>query len=90
MAQTYYDFALRIWPDRSWRNIVFSGGLARKAELLRKVIEERFQTESRLCPLAEDTLLGLLVLARAFSHRSTSVAQAMHDIRAQFALESTL
>jgi sugar (pentulose or hexulose) kinase len=85
MAQNYYDCALRIWPDRSWKNIVFSGGLARKLKLLRKIIEHRFQTSSRLCPLEEDTLLGLMVLARVFSQRVGSVQQAMHDFRLYYA-----
>lgn len=84
MAQNYYDCALRIWPDRSWKNIVFSGGLARKLKLLRKIIEQRFQTRSRLCPLEEDTMLGLMVLARVFSRRSGSVQQAMEEFRRHY------
>ncbi len=88
MAQNYYDRALRIWPDRSWSNIVFSGGLARKVGLLRTLIEARFQTKSRLCPLEEDTLLGMVVLARAFSGCAPSVQQAMHDVRRQFKVEN--
>jgi sugar (pentulose or hexulose) kinase len=87
MAQNYYDCALRIWPEQSWKNIVFSGGLARKLELLRRIIEQKFQIGSRLCPLEEDTLLGLMVLARVFSHRSASVQQAMEDFRRHYAVE---
>ncbi len=90
MAQNYYDLASRIWPERSWRNIVFSGGLARKAGLLRKIIEEKFQTRSRLCPLEEDTLLGMIALAQAFSHRVPTVAQAMENVRLHFAKESRI
>jgi sugar (pentulose or hexulose) kinase len=85
MAQNYYDCASRIWPDRSWTNIVFSGGLARKLKLLRTIIEQKFETSSRLCPLEEDTLLGMMVLARVFSHRSQSVQQAMDDFRRHYA-----
>ncbi len=85
MAQNYQDCALRIWPDRSWQNIVFSGGVARKLKLLRKIIEQRFQAGSRLCPLEEDTLLGLIVLARVFSGRAGSVQQSMSDLRDQYA-----
>lgn len=88
MAQNYYDCALRIWPDRSWHNIVFSGGLARKAGLLRTLVQDKFQTKSRLCPFEEDTLLGLAVLARAFSGRASSVQQAMQDVRRQFKVEN--
>jgi sugar (pentulose or hexulose) kinase len=89
MTQNYYDCALRIWPDRSWRNIVFSGGLARKASLLRKIIQQQFQTGSRLCPLEEDTLLGMIVLAQVFSHRAASVQQATASLRQHFAVESS-
>jgi sugar (pentulose or hexulose) kinase len=87
MAENYYECALRLWPDRSWKNIVFSGGLARKLKLLRKTIEQKFQTSSRLCPVEEDTLLGLMVLARVFSHRAESVQQAMQDFRRHYAAE---
>jgi hypothetical protein len=87
MAQNYYDCALHIWPDQSWTNIAFSGGLARKLKLLRTIIEERFRTGSRLCPLEEDTLLGLMVLARVFSHRVQSVQQAMEDCRLHYSAE---
>ncbi len=87
MAENYYECALRLWPDRSWNNIVFSGGLGRKVKLLRKIIEDRFQTSSRLCPLEEDTLLGLMVLARVFSHRAESVQQATQDFRRHYAAE---
>jgi len=87
MAQNYYDCALRIWPDRSWKNIVFSGGLARKLKLLRQIIDQKFQTSSRLCPLEEDTLLGLMVLASAFSHRTKSVQEAMDNFRRRYAEE---
>ncbi|HUZ97160.1 MAG TPA: hypothetical protein VMU57_19830 [Edaphobacter sp.] len=83
MADTYHQCALRIWPERSWRNLVFSGGLAFKLEVLREIIRKRFQTDYRLAPCAEDTLLGLLALALVFSGRLTSVEQAMAALRSQ-------
>jgi sugar (pentulose or hexulose) kinase len=83
MADTYYQCALRIWPERAWRNLVFSGGLAVKLEVLRQIIQKQFQTDYRLAPCAEDSLLGLLALALAFSGRVKSVEQAMADLRAQ-------
>ena len=86
MAQNYCDCALRIWPDRSWKNIVFSGGLARKLKLLRQIIDQKFQTSSRLCPM-EDTLLGLMVLASAFSHCTGPFRQAMDHFRRHYAEE---
>jgi sugar (pentulose or hexulose) kinase len=89
MAQNYYDCALLLWPDLSWKNIVFSGGLARKLKLLRTIIEKRFRTSYRLCPLEEDTLLGLMVLASVFSHRAESVQQAMDNFRRYYASKTT-
>jgi sugar (pentulose or hexulose) kinase len=59
-----------------WRNLVFSGGLA-QIDILRQLIRDTFQKDYRLCPKAEDTLLGLLALALAFTGRTASVEQAM-------------
>jgi sugar (pentulose or hexulose) kinase len=81
MAENYYQCALRIWPDQRWTELVFSGGLARKVTTLRTTIEHRFNAKSRLCPIEEDTLLGLLVLARAWSRRALLVEEAMKDLR---------
>ena len=88
MADNYFNCALRIWPDRSWENIVFSGGLARKLTVLRNIIKRRFQSESRLCPVEEDTLLGLMVLAMAFTGRTGSVAEAMRLVSSHYASQS--
>ena len=85
MAECYYASALRIWPDHSWRGIVFSGGLAFKLPQLRQIIQDRFQTESRLCPVAEDTLCGLLLLAKAFNGK-TSVEEAATELRERYGL----
>ena len=85
MAENYYQCATRVWPDHSWCNLVFSGGLGRKLKLLRKIIEQRFASESRLCPVEEDTLLGLMVLASKFSGRTQSVRQAMDEFRSFYA-----
>jgi sugar (pentulose or hexulose) kinase len=81
MTDRYYDCALRIWPDRSWRRLVFSGGLISKLEALRQIIQKRFQTDYRLAPFAEDTLTGLLVMALAFSGKAASIDQATTDLR---------
>ena len=75
MAEKYYACALRLWPERSWKNLVFSGGLACKLEVLRGAIQKRFGTDYRLTPLTEDTLFGLLVLASVFSGRAKSVEE---------------
>ena len=42
MAETNFQHALRIWPERAWRNLLFSGGLACKLEVLRQAIQRRF------------------------------------------------
>jgi sugar (pentulose or hexulose) kinase len=81
MAQSYYECACRLWPDRSWRNLLFSGGLACKLEALREAIQKRFQTGYRLSPFAEDTLYGLLILASIFSGRAKSVEEVTRELR---------
>jgi sugar (pentulose or hexulose) kinase len=81
MTDRYYDCALRIWPERSWQKLVFSGGLIGKLEALRQVIQKRFQTDYRLAPFAEDTLTGLLIMALAFSGKAASIDQATDDLR---------
>jgi hypothetical protein len=75
MAEKYYACALRLWPERAWKNLVFSGGLACKLEVLRETIQKRFGTDYRLTPFVEDTLFGLLVLASVFSGRAKSVEE---------------
>ena len=77
MADNYYACALRLSPERSWRNLVFSGGLAQKIEVLRALICEKFGVPHRMCPTTEDTMLGLLALALAFTGRADSVEQAI-------------
>ncbi len=80
MAANYYSCASRIWPERSWRRIVFSGGLASKLEVLRQIIQDRFQAEYRLSPAVEDTLFGLLILAKVFSGQAPSVEQVITEL----------
>jgi sugar (pentulose or hexulose) kinase len=81
MAENYHTAALRLCPGQSWTRLVFSGGLARKLELLRRFIIEKFQCPQRLGPSAEDTLNGLLALALFVSGRTHSVQQAMNLLR---------
>ena len=84
MAENYSQCADSIWPDRSWQKIVFSGGLVRKNELLRRIIQQKLKTGYRLCPLEEDTLLGLMALAMVFSRRVSTVEQAMCQLREHY------
>ena len=83
MADSYYACALRLWPEKSWKNIVFSGGLACKLEVLRESIQRRFKTDCRLAPFAEDTLFGLLMLAEVFSGRARSVEEIAGEMRSR-------
>jgi len=76
MADNYYACALRLSPDKAWTNLVFSCGLAQKIDVLRELISDRFRVAYRLCSTSEDTLLGLLALALAFTGRTDSVEQA--------------
>jgi sugar (pentulose or hexulose) kinase len=80
MADNFLSCALRLSPDRAWRGLVLSGGLA-QIEPLRQLISDRFHVGYRLCPTAEDTLLGLLVLALSFTGRAGSVAEATARVR---------
>ena len=81
MARNYQACAERIAGPDSWRRIVFSGGLALRSELLRRLILERLSIPHRLAPASEDTLLGLLVLALAFSGRCRDVQAASELVR---------
>jgi sugar (pentulose or hexulose) kinase len=76
MAGNYHANALRLSPDRTWRNLVFSGGLVQKFPILRELICARFGLASRMCPTSEDTMLGLMALALAFTGRTASVGEA--------------
>lgn len=81
MAESYYHCALKLWPDKMWKNLVLSGGLACKMRALRDEIEKRFATGYRISPEAEDTLIGLLILASVFSGRTKSVRQISEELR---------
>ncbi|HZP02332.1 MAG TPA: FGGY family carbohydrate kinase [Terriglobia bacterium] len=84
MAESFYDCALRLWPEESWKTIVFSGGLATKLEALRDTIQKRFGIGCRLTPCAEDTLFGLLILASVFSGRARSVTELTRQLRLSY------
>lgn len=82
MADNYYACALQIAPERSWQNIVLSGGLAHKLPLLRRSIEDRFGMETELCEITEDTLSGLLMMALVFGGTVSSVDEARAAVEA--------
>jgi sugar (pentulose or hexulose) kinase len=67
MARNYALCANRLDPDTGAERIVFSGGVARSLDLLRELTARQLCLPYRLSPHAEDTLYGLMVLARSFS-----------------------
>jgi len=81
IAERNFELALRLWPEMAWKNLVFSGGLACKFEVLRASIVKRFATRHRIAPFSEDTLFGLLILATVFSGRAASVHELMGKYR---------
>jgi hypothetical protein len=81
MADNYHASALRLSPVQGWRRLVFSGGLAQKLEILRRLIAEKFKSEYRLCSAPDDTLQGLLVLALVVSGKAASAQAAMEHLR---------
>lgn len=65
MADHYRSCAKRIDSEETWSRLTLSGGLARKSSLLRGLIQERFNQPMRLVSTTEETLQGLLEIARA-------------------------
>ena len=84
MADNYARCAVRLSPDKDWTRLVFSGGVALKTALLRRLICERLGQIHRLAASEEDTLLGLLVLSLAFSGRLPSVVEAIAFVRKHY------
>ncbi len=85
MADNYYSFAQQLSPEKDWNNLVFSGGLVQKIDLLRQIICDRFNTQYRLSPAPEDTMLGLLALGRAFTGRNSTVSEAIYFLSEAYA-----
>ena len=69
MASNYRACASRLDPDRSASSIVFSGGVARRLEILRQLTAAKLGLPWRLSPHPEDTLFGLMVLEREWTAR---------------------
>ncbi len=66
MANNYYLCALRLSPQQAWDTLLFSGGLVNKLSTLRPMIEAQFKgAPTRLNPVEEETLMGLLIMAHS-------------------------
>lgn len=74
----------RLWPEALWKEIVFSGGVACRLEVLREIVQKRFAARGWFAPLTEDTLLGLLNLALVFSGNVASVKKASQQVRSLY------
>jgi len=81
MAENFTRAAGRLFPREKWSRVVFSGGLASRLDPLRKVILARLGPAHRLAANEEDSLFGLLTLARAAELRCTAL-QAAAQLRA--------
>jgi xylulokinase len=75
MAENYQRCAARLETTKPWKRIAFSGGLAHRCPLLRELIEEHIGLSGRLSHSPEETLIGLLALARTATQKSTLVPQ---------------
>jgi sugar (pentulose or hexulose) kinase len=82
MAESFYDCAVRLSPEKSWERLLLTGGVAGKLEVLRSLIQQRFATTYRMAPFDEDTLFGLLILGSVFAGRARSIAELSHELRA--------
>jgi hypothetical protein len=82
MAENYSKCAARLSPERDWRRLVFSGGLAQNLGLLRALVVERPGGKVRLSATSEDTLLGLLVLGLVICGRVRNIDEANELVRA--------
>jgi hypothetical protein len=77
MAGNYARCTAILSPNREWNRVVFSGGLVQRFETLRHDILTRLgNPPHRHCAVEEDTLAGLLALAKVCAGRAAAVAQA--------------
>lgn len=72
MALQYKQLAGRL-SGVPWKQIVFSGGLAQKSPLLRRLVSEAIDSSSRLCGANQDSLAGLMILGRVIAGIDESV-----------------
>ena len=68
LADNFSQCADRVFPERDWQRIVLSGGLTQSVPRLRQMIQERLPGVVKESTEAEETLLGLLEVARSVLH----------------------
>ncbi len=76
MAKNCEATARQLDPSRNAERLVFSGGVSRQLEIVRRLTAEALGLPYRLSPHPEDTMFGLLVLALAFSGLQPTVRAA--------------
>jgi sugar (pentulose or hexulose) kinase len=76
MAEHYAAAAHRLWPETGWQGVLLSGGLARRSGLLRRLIVAKLGGSARLATQDEETLSGLLALARVIAGLAPTVQAA--------------
>ncbi len=64
MADNFAQCAERVFPQRDWQRIVLSGGLTQGVPKLRGMIQQRLPGVMKESTAAEETLVGLLEVAR--------------------------
>lgn len=82
MAENYEICAKKLSPDNAWEQIVFSGGLGLKFEILRNKISQRLAAKYRLPDAEEDSLNGLLILALVCAKKFNTTGDAIAVLRA--------
>ena len=83
MAEKYNECALKLWSDRSWKSVLFSGGLACGMKALREEVLREFNADFRMPAQTEDTLYGLMLLACVFSGRAKSLEALSNELRSK-------
>jgi sugar (pentulose or hexulose) kinase len=83
MARNYRQAAEQISPQKNWRGIVLSGGLAQKIRRLQVLIRRELPGPLRLPNFPEDTLLGLLILGTSWSGQYGTLQENQERILGQ-------
>lgn len=73
MARNYEACVRRLDPARSAGRLVFTGGVAQRMPIVRDLTAEALRMPYRLSPHSEDTLMGLMILAQAFTGRRRAI-----------------